>query len=168
MSSPILSGAKILQSLPINLKEGGSASDPPRPLLDPLLLLKSKSSLFRSSSKLRHFSSHSSRLSFSSSASSSSAVFAVSSDVVKEEKKKPKPSTSVSDLLISKEEGLELYEDMVLGRAFEDVRSNVLQRQDVRICASLQRPGGRLHRIHQSPEEGGLRGQHLPRRCPRP
>ncbi|KAG6667168.1 hypothetical protein CIPAW_01G082400 [Carya illinoinensis] len=51
-----------------------------------------------------------------------SAVVAVS-DVLKA--KKPK---STSNLLITKEEGLELYEDMVLGRAFEDMCAQMYYR----------------------------------------
>lgn len=53
------------------------------------------------------------------------SVVAVS-DVVKE--KKPKRSSSSSDLLITKEEGLELYEDMVLGRTFEDMCAQMYYR----------------------------------------
>ncbi|KAK8509713.1 hypothetical protein V6N13_093566 [Hibiscus sabdariffa] len=53
---------------------------------------------------------------------SSGSVFAVS-DIVKEKK-----STSIPSLLITKEEGLELYEDMVLGRAFEDMCAQMYYR----------------------------------------
>ncbi|GER27072.1 pyruvate dehydrogenase E1 component subunit alpha [Striga asiatica] len=56
----------------------------------------------------------------------SASVVAVSSDVVKE--KKLKSSSSVSNMLITKEEGLVLYEDMVLGRAFEDMCAQMYYR----------------------------------------
>ncbi|XAR70114.1 Pyruvate dehydrogenase (acetyl-transferring) [Bertholletia excelsa] len=54
-----------------------------------------------------------------------SSIFAVS-DVLKE--KKLKSSSSSADLLITKEEGLVLYEDMVLGRAFEDMCAQMYYR----------------------------------------
>ncbi|GLT84853.1 hypothetical protein SLE2022_030640 [Rubroshorea leprosula] len=66
---------------------------------------------FSSASKLNQINSH-----------RRSVVVAVS-DVVKE--KKPK---STSNLLITKEEGLELYEDMILGRAFEDMCAQMYYR----------------------------------------
>ncbi|KAH1081090.1 hypothetical protein J1N35_020851 [Gossypium stocksii] len=52
----------------------------------------------------------------------SGTVIAVS-DVVKQKKSKSTPS-----LLITKEEGLELYEDMILGRAFEDMCAQMYYR----------------------------------------
>ncbi|KAK4402422.1 Pyruvate dehydrogenase E1 component subunit alpha-3, chloroplastic [Sesamum angolense] len=56
----------------------------------------------------------------------SANVVAVSSDVVKE--KKLKSSSAASSLLITKEEGLVLYEDMVLGRFFEDMCAQMYYR----------------------------------------
>lgn len=57
--------------------------------------------------------------------SASSSVVAVS-DVVKE--RKTKSSSSPSNLLITKEEGLVLYEDMILGRVFEDMCAQMYYR----------------------------------------
>uniref|UniRef100_A0A803NTR1 Dehydrogenase E1 component domain-containing protein n=1 Tax=Cannabis sativa TaxID=3483 RepID=A0A803NTR1_CANSA len=51
-----------------------------------------------------------------------SAVVAVS-DVVKEKKRQ-----TSTNLLITKEEGLELYEDMILGRSFEDMCAQMYYR----------------------------------------
>ncbi|PSS04262.1 Pyruvate dehydrogenase E1 component subunit alpha-3 like [Actinidia chinensis var. chinensis] len=48
------------------------------------------------------------------------------SDVVKQQK--TKSGSSLSNLLITKEEGLELYEDMVLGRSFEDMCAQMYYR----------------------------------------
>ncbi|XP_057462304.1 pyruvate dehydrogenase E1 component subunit alpha-3, chloroplastic-like [Actinidia eriantha] len=53
------------------------------------------------------------------------SVVAVS-DVVKQQK--TKSGSSLSNLLITKEEGLELYEDMVLGRSFEDMCAQMYYR----------------------------------------
>ncbi|KAF5201639.1 Pyruvate dehydrogenase e1 component subunit alpha [Thalictrum thalictroides] len=79
------------------------------------------SSFFGSNNKL-----HKSFNSFSPSTNRlRSAVVAVS-DVVKE--KKLKTSASTSNLLITKEEGLVLYEDMVLGRVFEDMCAQMYYR----------------------------------------
>ncbi|KAL8138325.1 hypothetical protein V2J09_004326 [Rumex salicifolius] len=50
--------------------------------------------------------------------SASAAKVVCVSELIKE--KKPKPSAT-SNPLVTKQEGLELYEDMVLGRAFEDM-----------------------------------------------
>ncbi|KAG6413330.1 hypothetical protein SASPL_126039 [Salvia splendens] len=57
----------------------------------------------------------------------SGAVVAVSSDIVKEKKVKS-GSSAASNLLITKEEGLVLYEDMYLGRAFEDMCAQMYYR----------------------------------------
>uniref|UniRef100_A0A7C8Z2Q9 Pyruvate dehydrogenase E1 component subunit alpha n=1 Tax=Opuntia streptacantha TaxID=393608 RepID=A0A7C8Z2Q9_OPUST len=57
--------------------------------------------------------------------SASGAIVAVS-EAVKE--RKSKSSSSSSNLLITKEEGLELYEDMVLGRVFEDMCAQMYYR----------------------------------------
>ncbi|XP_073040765.1 pyruvate dehydrogenase E1 component subunit alpha-3, chloroplastic-like [Primulina eburnea] len=57
----------------------------------------------------------------------SATVVAVSSDVVKEKKLKNAPF-SAPNLLITKEEGLELYEDMILGRTFEDMCAQMYYR----------------------------------------
>uniref|UniRef100_A0A7N0T849 Pyruvate dehydrogenase E1 component subunit alpha n=1 Tax=Kalanchoe fedtschenkoi TaxID=63787 RepID=A0A7N0T849_KALFE len=56
-----------------------------------------------------------------------SGVVAVSSDVVKKKASAPAKSAS-SDLLITKEEGLMLLEDMYLGRAFEDMCAQMYYR----------------------------------------
>ncbi|GAB4844732.1 Pyruvate dehydrogenase E1 component subunit alpha, testis-specific form, mitochondrial [Ancistrocladus abbreviatus] len=48
------------------------------------------------------------------------------SEVVKE--KRTKSAASPSNLLVTKQEGLELYEDMVLGRAFEDMCAQMYYR----------------------------------------
>ncbi|PWA93734.1 Dehydrogenase, E1 component [Artemisia annua] len=55
----------------------------------------------------------------------SGAVFAVS-EVVKE--KKQKSNAVTNNLLLTKEEGLEVYEDMYLGRAFEDMCAQMYYR----------------------------------------
>ncbi|GFS44525.1 pyruvate dehydrogenase E1 alpha [Actinidia rufa] len=62
------------------------------------------------------------------SASSVRRRFAVvaDSDVVKQQK--TKSGSSLSSLLITKEEGLELYEDMLLGRCFEDMCAQMYYR----------------------------------------
>ncbi|CAA2970253.1 Pyruvate dehydrogenase E1 component subunit alpha-3, chloroplastic [Olea europaea subsp. europaea] len=55
----------------------------------------------------------------------SATVVAVSSDVIK---KKKVESNHVSNLLVKKEEGLVLYEYMVLGRSFEDMCAQMYYR----------------------------------------
>ncbi|KAJ0113211.1 hypothetical protein Patl1_00690 [Pistacia atlantica] len=86
-----------------------------KPLFDPL---KTTTSFLGSTHKLRPTS-----LQFNQpDTHRRSAVVAVS-DVVKEKKVK-----SSSNLLITKEEGLELYEDMILGRAFEDMCAQMYYR----------------------------------------
>ncbi|GMH31324.1 hypothetical protein Nepgr_033167 [Nepenthes gracilis] len=57
--------------------------------------------------------------------SAAAAVVGVS-DLVKE--KKTKSAYSSSNLLITKQEGLELYEDLVLGRSFEDMCAQMYYR----------------------------------------
>ncbi|KAI8569927.1 hypothetical protein RHMOL_Rhmol02G0315800 [Rhododendron molle] len=56
-----------------------------------------------------------------------STIVAVSSDVVKKKRTNSIP-LSTSDLLITREEGLELFEDMVLGRGFEDMCAQMYYR----------------------------------------
>ncbi|GKC03314.1 pyruvate dehydrogenase E1 component subunit alpha-3, chloroplastic-like protein [Tanacetum coccineum] len=55
-----------------------------------------------------------------------SAVVAVS-EVVKDKKQKSS-SVTAANLLLTKEEGLEVYEDMYLGRAFEDMCAQMYYR----------------------------------------
>ncbi|KAK7275443.1 hypothetical protein RIF29_16560 [Crotalaria pallida] len=87
------------------------------------LSFTSPSSFLGSNHKLR-FNAFSKVLPLSQRLSaSSSRVVAVSSDVVKEKKLKTN-----SNLLITKEEGLDLYEDMVLGRSFEDMCAQMYYR----------------------------------------
>lgn len=83
----------------------------------------SSSAFLGSSAKLRFnpLSSPAARL-----RSSVVVAVAAASNVVKE--KQPKSSPSGSHLLITKEEGLELYEDMVLGRSFEDMCAQMYYR----------------------------------------
>nr|DAD36113.1 TPA_asm: hypothetical protein HUJ06_006753 [Nelumbo nucifera] len=108
---------KILQPL-------STTRSPEKPLFD---LLKSPSSFLGSASKLRfNAQKPSPSSSYSSSCHRPSTIVAVS-DVVKE-KKTLKSNSSLSNLLITKEEGLELYEDMVLGRAFEDMCAQMYYR----------------------------------------
>ncbi|KAG9131578.1 hypothetical protein Leryth_015131 [Lithospermum erythrorhizon] len=57
-------------------------------------------------------------------AQNNGSVVAVSSDVMKKQKR----HSSFSNLLITKEEGLEVYEDMVLGRSFEDMCAQMYYR----------------------------------------
>ncbi|KAK8711402.1 hypothetical protein V6N13_146685 [Hibiscus sabdariffa] len=83
----------------------------------PLVFAKPTSQFLRSTPKLRLSSF--SKLNLSR---RSGTVVAVS-DVVKQKKSKSTPT-----LLITKEEGLELYEDMVLGRAFEDMCAQMYYR----------------------------------------
>ncbi|XP_019154370.1 PREDICTED: pyruvate dehydrogenase E1 component subunit alpha-3, chloroplastic [Ipomoea nil] len=86
--------------------------------------------LFSASSFLGGSSSHKLPLinNFSASPHShrrSTRILAVS-DVVKENKLKS--ASSASNLLITKQEGLVLYEDMILGRAFEDMCAQMYYR----------------------------------------
>ncbi|KAJ4958735.1 hypothetical protein NE237_025846 [Protea cynaroides] len=111
MSSAV-SAMKIHQPLPLPTT---ATRSPETPLFDPF---KSNSSFLGSTHKLRINS-----LKSASSGYRRSAVVAVS-DVVKE--KKLNNSSMVN--LITKEEGLELYEDMVLGRAFEDMCAQMYYR----------------------------------------
>ncbi|KGN46471.1 pyruvate dehydrogenase E1 component subunit alpha-3, chloroplastic [Cucumis sativus] len=102
------SSLKILQPLPLN-----STRSNDKPLLfDP----------FRSTSKFLGSRFRLPSLSKSNTRCRSSPVVAVS-DVVKEKKLKPS-----SNLLITKEEGLVLYEDMILGREFEDMCAQMYYR----------------------------------------
>ncbi|XP_021730560.1 pyruvate dehydrogenase E1 component subunit alpha-3, chloroplastic-like [Chenopodium quinoa] len=89
-----------------------------KPLFDPVKSLQP--SFLGSVNKL----SVSSKIPFSSS-SVSTTVVAVS-EVYKE--KKSKTAASPSNLLITKEEGLVLYEDMTLGREFEDMCAQMYYR----------------------------------------
>lgn len=94
-----------------------------KPLFDPLKSVPT-SSFLGSVQKFRL----SAKLPFSSSRqypSVSTTVVAVS-EVVKE--RKPKSAVSPSNLLITKEEGLEVYEDMILGRVFEDMCAQMYYR----------------------------------------
>ncbi|KAE8697201.1 Pyruvate dehydrogenase E1 component subunit alpha-3 [Hibiscus syriacus] len=83
----------------------------------PLVFAKPTSQFFGSTRKLRLTSSSKFNLS-----RRSGTVVAVS-DYVKQ-----KTSKSTTSLLITKEEGLELYEDMVFGRAFEDMCAQMYYR----------------------------------------
>ncbi|CAK9328704.1 unnamed protein product [Citrullus colocynthis] len=99
---------KILQPLPLN-----STRSNEKPLFfDP----------FRSPSKFLGSRFRIPSLSKSNTRSRSSPAVAVS-EVVKEKKLKPS-----SNLLITKEEGLVLYEDMILGREFEDMCAQMYYR----------------------------------------
>ncbi|KAL4353430.1 hypothetical protein GQ457_06G031040 [Hibiscus cannabinus] len=98
------------QSLPLNHTSTTTRDSP-------LVFAKPTSQFLRSTPKLRLSSS--SKLNLSR---RSGTVVAVS-DVVKQKKSKSTPT-----LLITKEEGLELYEDMVLGRAFEDMCAQMYYR----------------------------------------
>ncbi|CAI9768814.1 unnamed protein product [Fraxinus pennsylvanica] len=110
--------AQIIQPLSINSARSVDNSDACAKILNPSSFLVSTP---RINKKL--FSVNKSISPF---ARRSATVFAVSSDVVKE--KKLKSNSSLSNLLITKEEGLELYEDMYLGRAFEDMCAQMYYR----------------------------------------
>ncbi|KAK4267084.1 hypothetical protein QN277_023919 [Acacia crassicarpa] len=106
------SAAKFAQPLPINPVSASRSNDKPLSF-DPF---KAGSSFLGSTLKLRvHVPSKVSHLR----RSTANAV----SDVVKE--KKPQ---SPANLLLTKEEALVLYEDMVLGRAFEDMCAQMYYR----------------------------------------
>ncbi|KAL6982166.1 Pyruvate dehydrogenase E1 component subunit alpha, testis-specific form, mitochondrial [Sarracenia purpurea var. burkii] len=117
------STSKIFQPPPLN-----STTDPTifpeKPLFDPCNTATTPSSSFLGSiHKLRLYSlnkPNSARL-----CRRCTSVVAVS-DVVKE--KKLKSTTSLSNMRITKGEGLELYEDMVLGRRFEDMCAQMYYR----------------------------------------
>ncbi|KAA8516223.1 hypothetical protein F0562_019402 [Nyssa sinensis] len=101
--------AKIIQPLLLNT----TTRSPDKPLFDPLKTTPTPtSSSFFGSHKLRPISHNKQN---PARASRRSATVVAVSDVIKEKKLKS------SNLLITKEEGLDLYEDMVLGRAFEDM-----------------------------------------------
>ncbi|KAE9605773.1 hypothetical protein Lal_00024760 [Lupinus albus] len=111
------SATKFVHPLPLN-----SSTTSPRSTDKPLSFdpsFKATSSFVGSTHKLR-LNAFSKSLSLRR--SSSSHVVAVS-DVVKEKKLKTN-----SNLLITKEEGLDLYEDMVLGRSFEDMCAQMYYR----------------------------------------
>ncbi|KAK6784633.1 hypothetical protein RDI58_018088 [Solanum bulbocastanum] len=110
------SATKVLQPLPLN-----STRSAEKPLLGQSL--KGSSSFLGSSS--HKLSLKKTCYPHQSQRRSNKAVVAVS-DVVKEKKSKSKSSSS--NLLITKEEGLVLYEDMVLGRAFEDMCAQMYYR----------------------------------------
>ncbi|KAK4342393.1 hypothetical protein RND71_038209 [Anisodus tanguticus] len=112
MTAMSFSATKVLQPLPLN-----STRSAEKPLLGNQSLKGSSSSFLGSSLSLKNpfFPPQSQRR--------PNAVVAVS-DVVKEKKSKSKSS----NLLITKEEGLVLYEDMVLGRAFEDMCAQMYYR----------------------------------------
>ncbi|CAL1398679.1 unnamed protein product [Linum trigynum] len=122
MASAFSATAKFAQPLPLNTTSSARSQDKlsPPALFDPFrtsssaatspFLGSTRQLLCKSNRPLSHRRS-----------SSSSAVVAIS-DV---KQKKPKSS---SNLLITKEEGLELYEDMVLGRSFEDMCAQMYYR----------------------------------------
>jgi pyruvate dehydrogenase E1 component alpha subunit len=110
MSSATFSAAATVGPLPLNTTTRARS----QPLLDPL---KNSASFLGSSGKLRFNSVASARLS----PVRLSAVVSVSD--VKEKKSKSSPN-----LLITKEEGLDLYEDMILGRSFEDMCAQMYYR----------------------------------------
>ncbi|RZC62423.1 hypothetical protein C5167_024180 [Papaver somniferum] len=110
---------KIIQPVSVTSTKTTARSQE-KSLLDPLK--SNNNSFLVSTNKLRSISSKSNFPSFIRRSSSISAV----SDVVKE--KKLKSNSAISNLLITKEEGLVLYEDMVLGRAFEDMCAQMYYR----------------------------------------
>ncbi|CAL5383225.1 unnamed protein product [Camellia sinensis] len=120
--SSAFSATKIIQSRPLK----STSRSPDKPFFDPLKTSTSSASSSSSSSFLG--STHKLRLHSNSAAAHtrrrSTSVVAVS-DVVKDKKLK---SSSLSNLLITKSEGLELYEDMVLGRSFEDMCAQMYYR----------------------------------------
>uniref|UniRef100_A0A2P2JW95 Pyruvate dehydrogenase E1 component subunit alpha n=1 Tax=Rhizophora mucronata TaxID=61149 RepID=A0A2P2JW95_RHIMU len=109
-----LSAAKFTQPLPLN--SATTRAHERRPLCDPL---KTGITFVGSTRKLRFNGIP--KLARPN-CIRRSAVVAVS-DVVKEKRAK-----SIPNLLITKEEGLELYEDMVLGRSFEDMCAQMYYR----------------------------------------
>ncbi|XP_055824105.1 pyruvate dehydrogenase E1 component subunit alpha-3, chloroplastic-like [Solanum dulcamara] len=109
------SATKVFQPLPLNSTRSAEK---------PLSLAQSRSS-FLGSSSFHKLSLKKTFYPHQSQRRSNNAVVAVS-DVVKEKKSKSKSSSS--NLLITKEEGLVLYEDMVLGRAFEDMCAQMYYR----------------------------------------
>ncbi|XP_019461215.1 PREDICTED: pyruvate dehydrogenase E1 component subunit alpha-3, chloroplastic [Lupinus angustifolius] len=111
------SATKFVHPLPLNSSTPSPRSTEKSLSFDPSF--KATSSFVGSTHKLR-FNAFSKSL--SQRRSSSSHIVAVS-DVVKEKKLKTN-----SNLLITKEEGLDLYEDMVLGRSFEDMCAQMYYR----------------------------------------
>ncbi|KDO86616.1 hypothetical protein CISIN_1g013928mg [Citrus sinensis] len=107
------SSAKFVQPLSLNSTINGRSRD--NSLFDPL---KTGTSFLGSTRKLRVNSVHSNQ----GNVRRRLPVVAVS-EVVKEKKVK-----SISNLLITKQEGLELYEDMILGRSFEDMCAQMYYR----------------------------------------
>ncbi|KAJ8747183.1 hypothetical protein K2173_012407 [Erythroxylum novogranatense] len=105
------SATKFTQPLPVNTISSGSQEK--NFLFDPV---KNSPSFFGSARKLRSHKLN------QANPHRRYAIVSVS-DVVKEKKIK-----SSSSPLITKEEGLELYEDMVLGRAFEDMCAQMYYR----------------------------------------
>ncbi|XWS35955.1 hypothetical protein CRYUN_Cryun20dG0041100 [Craigia yunnanensis] len=99
-----------------------SPRSPDKPLFDPLKIPNVTSPFLGSTRKLRLSSSSKWNL------HRRSGTIVAISDVVKEKKSKSTPN-----LLITKEEGLELYEDMVLGRSFEDMCAQMYYREK-RFC----------------------------------
>ncbi|GLT71191.1 hypothetical protein SLA2020_432250 [Shorea laevis] len=103
-----------IQSFPLSIT---SARSHEKPLFDPLktpacsFLGSTRKVRFTSASKLNQINPH----------RRSAVVGASGADNEKECK-------STSNLLITKEEGLELYEDMILGRAFEDMCAQMYYR----------------------------------------
>ncbi|KAF6159616.1 hypothetical protein GIB67_034578 [Kingdonia uniflora] len=94
--------------------------------LHPNIRSSSDKPFLGSTHKLRFNSSFKSSSPSRLTRSNNATIIVAVSDVVKE--KKTKPTASNSNLLITKEEGLVLYEDMVLGRSFEDMCAQMYYR----------------------------------------
>ncbi|KAK3038062.1 hypothetical protein RJ639_032041 [Escallonia herrerae] len=118
------SAAKITQPLPLNTT---TTRSPDNPLFSSFKCSPPASSFLGSTHKLRI-----QRPTSAWSQTRSGTVVAVS-DVVKEKKLKSNAPTAnlligANAQLITKEEGLEVYEDMILGRAFEDMCAQMYYR----------------------------------------
>ncbi|KAL3536648.1 hypothetical protein ACH5RR_000014 [Cinchona calisaya] len=125
MAATAFSATKFMQPLPPRLNSTRSAE---RSLFSDPLKIKTTTSFLGSihTNKLSLSRSPISHSSSSSSASRRSPNVVAVSEVVKE--KTTQSTASLSSLLITKEEGLALYEDMVLGRSFEDMCAQMYYR----------------------------------------